>query len=154
MFRIQPTKIPLIIKTLLWIYFSLAINSCTLTNKEPEVTTSIQNDSVLSWVEQGRNTEFPKEERAKFLEKALKAAEVSEPDSLKNIYYSRLSFAYLKLEDSQQFRTINQKSLALARKAKDTLTEAYAHWDLAYFFDNIVVRDSAFFHYSEAQKLF
>ena len=144
----------MILKSLLWIYFSLAMNSCTPKNKEPEVTTSIENDSVLSWVEQGRNTEFTKEERAKFLEKALKTAEVSESDSLKNIYYSRLSLAYLKLEDSLRFRTINRKSLALAQRVMDTLTEAYAHWDMAYFFDNNAVKDSAYYHYSIAQKGF
>ncbi len=134
MFRIQPTKIPLIISTLLWIYFSLAMNSCTLTNKEPEVVTSIENDSVLSWITLGRNTEFLKEERAKFLEKALKAAEVSEPDSLKNIYYSKLSFAYLRLKDSLRFRTINRKSLALAQKVKDTLYRSICPLGFGLFF--------------------
>jgi signal transduction histidine kinase len=154
MLRIQPSKISLIISTLLWIYFSLAINSCTLTNKDLEVTPSIENDSILSWITQGRNAELLAEERANLLKKAQKAADKSESDSLKNIYYSKLSFAYLKLKDSLRFRITNKKSLVLAQKVKDTLTEAYIHWDLATYYDSNAIKDSAYYHYSEAQKLF
>ena len=154
MFRIQLSKIPLIITTLLWIYFSLAINSCTPTNKDPEVAPSIENDSVLGWIAEGRNTELLEEERTKFLEKAQMVADESKSDSLKNIYYSQLSFAYLKLKDSLRFRITNKKSLALAQKVKDTLKGAYIHWDLATFYDRNAVKDSAYYHYSEAQKGF
>lgn len=154
MLKEKPTKLPLIPTSLLWMLIFITIYSCTLSNKEPEVDLSIKNDSVLSWITQGRNTELVAEERAKFLEKAQKAADQSKSDSLKTIYYSKLSLAYLKLKDSLQFRTTNRKTLALAQKVKDTLTKAYTHWDLASFNDSYSVKDSAYYHYSEAQKGF
>ena len=132
----------------------MVMDSCTLSNKKTEVSQIIVNDSVIDWITQGRNKELPLEERVRFLKKAKVAADKSKSDSLKNIYYSKLSFAYLNLKDSLRFRNNNWKSLALAQKLKDTLTEAYAHWDMAEFFGNHAVMDSAFYQYSEAQRGF
>ncbi len=58
------------------------------------------------------------------------------------------------MDDSLAFRQINIETLKLAIKINDTVTQAETHWDLADFFRDKAVPDSAFYHFGEAQKLY
>lgn len=111
-------------------------------------------DSVLIWIQEGRNTGLPIKIRAEKLLKAYETAEAENNDSLKIKYFSRLSLAYLILNDSLNFRNTNREAILLAKKNEDSVVRAEAHWDLAIFFRDRSVEDSAYFHFREAQKIY
>jgi signal transduction histidine kinase len=109
-------------------------------------------DSVLLLIERGRDARIPTEDRRVLLQQALNRARITSNDSLKTSYFSRLSLAYLQLPDSTLFRETNKQVMLLAHN--DSLTLAEAHWDLAQLFNSYTVLDSAFYHYSAANKIF
>lgn len=111
-------------------------------------------DSVFILIKEGRDTSLPIIERGKALKKAYEKASISTNDSLKTKYFSRLSLAYFKLNDSTLFRETNHKTMELCRITHDTIVHAEVHWDLADFFRNHQVKDSAFYNFSEAQQIF
>ncbi len=120
--------------------------------KNPAVPST--QDSVLTWIEEGRNSTYSLEKRAAFLRRAHIVTEADTPDSLKTKYFSRLSLAYLQLPDSLLFRETNRKTIGLAKKMKDSVVHAEAHWDLAIFYRGVAIPDSAYYHYGEALKLY
>ncbi|PCJ94075.1 MAG: hypothetical protein COA50_13035 [Flavobacteriaceae bacterium] len=111
-------------------------------------------DSVFLLIKDGRNTSFTVLKRNNALKKAHEKADASTNDSLKTKYFSRLSLAYFRLNDSTLFRDTNKTTMELAQNNKDSIVLAEAHWDLADFFRNNVVQDSAYYHFYEAQKLY
>lgn len=131
------------------------ISSCNNTlQNSVETLSDAKNDSILSWIQQGESTNTSKEKRYAFLEKAVKTANEIRSDSLKTNYFSSLSFAYFKLNDSALFREINSKAFVLTNKTKDSTRLADAHWDLADFLDKNALKDSSYYHYSKAQKIY
>lgn len=120
----------------------------------PNQAVPTPQDSVLTWIEEGRNSKHSKEERAKFLNRAYNATEANSNDSRKTKYFSRLSLAYQQLPDSLLFRETNRITLKLAKKTKDSIVQAEANWDLAIFYRSIAIPDSAYYHYGEALKLY
>ena len=76
-------------------------------------------------------------------------------DSLKGQYFSNLALNYYLLgNDSTLFRKSNKMALQLSKKINDSISLANNHWDLASFFSDYAVEDSAYYHYSEAEKIF
>lgn len=112
------------------------------------------HDSVNIWINQGKTSTLPKEKRFEILNKAYQKANITTVDSLKTKYFSALSLAYLTLNDSLLFRKINFKARKLAKENKDSVYLAEAHWDLAGFLGNHAVKDSSYYHYNEAQKIY
>ncbi|MFK5972704.1 MAG: tetratricopeptide repeat protein [Flavobacteriaceae bacterium] len=111
-------------------------------------------DSVLVWIQEGRKTTLDQTARTRVLQKAYTEAKHSTNDSAKTLYFSKLSLAYLKLNDSTLFRATNIKAITLAKKTNDSITQAEAHWDLASFFRRNTVADSAYYHFAKAQKIY
>ncbi|WP_339709949.1 tetratricopeptide repeat protein [uncultured Kriegella sp.] len=112
------------------------------------------SDSIFSQIKKGRDLSLTPELRHEYLEKAYIQANQSENDSLKVKYFSRLSIAYLRLEDSLLFRKANSETINLALKTKDSVVSAEAHWDLAEFYQKNAVLDSAYFHFEESYQLY
>ncbi|MDE3740627.1 tetratricopeptide repeat-containing sensor histidine kinase [Maribacter polysaccharolyticus] len=141
-------------KGLLLPLWCILFSSCSQPDNPPATPENVANDSILSWISQSRNPVTSITEKKQLLQKAFLAADKSPVDSTRLRYYSRLSLAFLELNDSTEFRTVNKKTLSLAKKTNDTINEAYAHWDLADFFETNIAMDSAFYHYHQAQKKF
>lgn len=68
--------------------------------------------------------------------------------------YSKLSYNLVATEDSSLFRTVNRNALAALEEVQDSTALAEAHWDLAQFFYEKEVMDSAYTHYYTAHNLF
>ncbi len=111
------------------------------------------NDSLQIWVEQGKDRNLPKEVRALILPKAYNELQKRNNDSLTRHYFTELSLAYRRLDDSLMFRKINEQTRELSKIAKDTFSEALAEWDLGSHFRLNSIMDSAFLHYKEAHDL-
>lgn len=115
---------------------------------------SIERDSIFPLIQEGRNTSLSIEERRKILEDAHKKVHLTKNDSLKTKYFSRLSLAYLRINDSLRFRETNKETMRLAEKVNDSTVQAEAHWDLAIYLRNAIVLDSSYYHFAQAQKIF
>ncbi len=111
-------------------------------------------DSLYSIIKQGRSPELSFQERKNQLSKVLTNASSIDNDSAKTKVFSRLSLAYLILNDSLNFRKSNFETIALASKVGDSVSLAEAHWDLAEFFKMRAVADSAYYHFLAAQKIY
>ncbi len=122
------------------------------TNKHATVPSS--KDSVNTWIDQGRNDELSLGTRKEFLLKAYEANRSIDVDSLANQSMSRLSLAFLDLNDSLWFRKTNADAMRMARQIRDSTSLAGLHWDLAVFFNIKSVPDSAYFHFYKAKELY
>jgi len=137
----------------LYVLIAFAIFACGKQKNAVTIGPKVQaNDSIVSWVKRGNDSKLPASVRTSYLQKAFEATRENDNDSLRTDYYTRLSWAYKKLDDSLMFRATNNQVFELSKKNRDTLSEGGAHWDLAAYFRQNTVLDSAFYHYSEAQK--
>ena len=134
------------------ILFTYSCNN--ITKNSIEIISDKKNDSITIWIQQSNSNNTPIEKRYLLLEKALKTVNEIKIDSLKANYFSSLSLAYLRLNDSILFRKINSKAVVLANKTRDSINLAEAYWDLAIFFKKNAAIDSSYYHYNEAQKIY
>lgn len=111
-------------------------------------------DSVTNWVSESKRTGLTPEERLNYLSKAKEKTENTENDSLKATYYALLSDNYVSTKDSLSFRKLNKLAINLNKAIGDSLNIAKSYEDLGNFYENSGVNDSAYYAYSEAQKLF
>lgn len=113
-----------------------------------------KKDSVQSLIQRSREKSLSHSERVYALRRAFSITQKEENDSLKLSLLSKLSLATLNRGDSILFRQTNKQTLELAKKKQDSIILAEAYWDLATFFEKNTVKDSAYYSYSEAQKIF
>ncbi|MDF4202805.1 ATP-binding protein [Maribacter sp. SA7] len=133
--------------------FLLLSLSCSKTEpaKQP-IEEKQENDSISIWIDESYNAN-PKR-KLELQNKAFQLVKHTSNDTLKSRYFSSLSFNQQFISDSLIFRKINKEAILVNKQIKDSTAIGYAYWDLAYFFDNHVVKDSAFYYYSEALNIF
>ena len=130
------------------------ITACQHENSEIAGALTAEQDSILIWIDRSKNSELSAEDQNEWLEKALKNAADLAEDSLKTEIFSQISLAYLRKKDSLKFRKTSRETIDLAIIARDSVNYAEAHWDLATFYKQYGMPDSAYYHYGEAQKIF
>ncbi len=111
-------------------------------------------DSIAHWAANGRNVNASIEHRQEQLRKAWEAAQRIQDDSARLKSYSRIQWSYLSSGDSLGFRKTNHGTRRLAQQMNDTLRVGFTYWDLGIFLSRKGVKDSAFYHLSQARKLF
>ena len=65
-----------------------------------------------------------------------------------------LSFIYLSIHNEKLFGEINYENLFLSQKLDDSLMIAYSHENLGWYYTTQLEKDSAYYHYTKASKLF
>ncbi|MGI9550635.1 MAG: tetratricopeptide repeat-containing sensor histidine kinase [Aurantibacter sp.] len=152
--KIEPNNLSLT-KIIVLIFFGMCLCTC---KKEGVVENNLQKskgvDSVFIWIDWAQQRNNSIDHRKHFLEKALQSADTRKEDSTKLQYLSKIQWTYLGLDDSLNFRKTNRKAIKLAEKLKDSVRLAGRNWDLASFFDKNSAKDSAYYHFSRAQKIF
>ena len=127
--------------------------SCSKTESRKEIQSElISNDSINIWTAESYEADSKRKLELQY--KAYQFAINSPTDSIKSLHLSNLSYNQRFISDSSLYRQINKEAILVNQKIKDTSAIASAYWDLAYFFENKKVRDSAFFYYSEALNLY
>lgn len=138
-----------------FILLLLLVISCSKkTNQNTITTSSTQIDSIGIWIAQSKGAEINVRNKSNLLNKAYSRVKSISNDSLKCIYYSKLSFLLGRTEDSLLFRKVNSDGLRLSKKIKDSISLSSLNWDLADFFRTKAVQDSAYYHYVETEKIF
>lgn len=110
---------------------------------------TVKTDSIKIWLNTVKNDKtLSFSQKSQLLNKALKLTVSARQNKL-----YKISSAALTIEDSLLFRTYNKKVIELASKLNQGKSHAFAHWDLADFFEK-TAPDSAFYHYQEAYGVF
>lgn len=112
------------------------------------------SDSLTNWISLSRNRQTDSAKRLNLLDKAEKQLPNFLNDSLRTRFASRISYTYFIFKDSLNFRRTNKLTRNLAQNTGDSVRLAEAYWDLGQFLHIKSVTDSAFYHYSKAQKIF
>ena len=128
--------------------------SCNKHSAKNDAAIIKKNDSITLWLNEADTKKRSPILREKLLKKAYRKALNSSNDSVKAIYFSKLSLGFLAVKDSARFRDTNKYVLNYAIKTNDTLSLAEAHWDLATFFRRNTIKDSAYYQYFKAEELF
>lgn len=129
--------------------------ACNNKYSEIENKTSVtETDSILVWIESGRNKSNSKAIRKENLLKAYGSTNSKKVDSIKLKYLSKIQWSFLGVQDSAWFRKTNREANVLAEKVGDSLRLGGSYWDLAEFLNRNKVKDSAYFHFSRAQKVY
>jgi len=142
-------------KHILLISLFLLFFSCKKENQSAQLNSTVpQSDSIRLWIKYGTDVNLPLKARSEFLLKAYSNATSELNDSLRLNYYAKLSLAYLNLKDSINFRRINKRARFLSEEIKDSAVLAVSHWDLGDFYKNNFIKDSAFYEYGQAEKIY
>lgn len=128
-----------------------AIDSTYKAQKKPLVKTE---DSLKIWIKKSKDPKLTKEQKLLLAQKAYQLVLQTGSDTLRSKYLSTLSENQKFIPDSALFRSINNQTLVLNQKLKDSLAVGYANWDLALFFKKYAVKDSAYYSFSKAQRVF
>ena len=128
--------------------------SCKEQNKNTPSELVIGKDSVLTWINRSKDTQFTTQEQETWLEKAVDAADQHPVDSMKLKYYSQISLRNLRSRDSLNFRKTSKKVMKLAAAVGDSMALAEINWDMATFFKQDFVLDSAYYYYGEAYNIY
>jgi signal transduction histidine kinase len=148
-----PMKRPLVVI----LFLLLLISSCKKNGGEAEAQNYlILKDSMDSWLAVTKNPNTSKDLALQQLSKISQVIDTLSVDSLKSKYLSKLSFAYYKRNDSINFLRTNQELQAFAIKNNDSTKLAEAYWDKGAFFNlpRVANRDSAYYYFSKAQKVY
>ncbi|MEX0273470.1 MAG: tetratricopeptide repeat protein, partial [Flavobacteriaceae bacterium] len=95
-----------------------------------------------------------KPQRDSVYRQLFQEATQTQMDSVRLQRLSALSLKFIRKADSALFRQVNTQAMAEAERQKDTTALAEACWDLAIFLRDYSIPDSAFYHYSKAQRLY
>ena len=150
----SPISLP---KTLLIIFllaYLLLISCKSEVVENPKIDITAKADSISYWISEGRDIRQSLDFRKQSLLDAYLRIQSIKNDTLQAKYLSQVSAAYLRLDDSINFRNSNSKTFNLAVRINDSVMQAESHWDLADFFSDRAVPDSSFYHYAQAQKIY
>lgn len=136
------------------IIFAIVVNlmSC---KKAPIPQGVVLQDSLSSKIDSllQPNT-IDEEEQVFSLRKAYDLSKKIDQDSIRLIYLTKISYSFYKANDTVIFREVNHKALELALNLQDTTTVAGLYWDLGNFYFRTIHKDSSFYYYTKAQKIY
>ncbi|MCF6348873.1 MAG: tetratricopeptide repeat protein [Flavobacteriaceae bacterium] len=134
----------------------LFVNANTIDEKKENTNynTEKPTDSIFVWVEASKKKSLSYQKRKAFLDKAHTLSLKETKDSLRSIYYLRISYAYYKLEDDVRFREVTRDAYQLTVQLKDSMGIAKTHRFLGNFYAKKGIRDSAYYSYFKAQKIY
>lgn len=110
-----------------------------------------QEDAMLLIINNSKNEKPIK--RKEVLRNAFNTVENTKNDTLKKLYYSKLSYEFYRIKDSVYFRKASKLGIKYAKKLKDSSLIAKHYWDLGSFHNNFQRSDSAYSYYNASKKI-
>ncbi|WP_396634298.1 ATP-binding protein [Maribacter sp. R86514] len=135
----------------------LLLQCFSCSKKEPAKSvqeTTNSKDSISIWIAESNNTKTTEEQKLALQLKAFNLAENTNNDSLKALYFSKLSIDQNFITDSLLYRKVNKNAISVNKRINDSVGVANAYWDLGAFLNKRTIKDSAFFYYGEALDIF
>ncbi len=114
----------------------------------------VSNDSLPSYLSIASNSNIPLSERRRANTKALDILRNKSVDSTKLNYIFDVASNYFSLEDWKSFQIASKLALINSIKTADTISIAKAYRYKAEYYKAVNLKDSAFFYYLKAEKLY
>lgn len=128
--------------------------NCTKFSFQSNIQREIRSDSITYWIKQSKADKNSFLQKKRYLLKAYQEVQ-PENDINKNNYLSKIAYQYLILEDTLQFKKVNEEAYQIAKEKKDTLILGDIHWNYAYYYyKQKTAYDSAYYHYNRAYHYF
>ena len=113
-----------------------------------------RKDSVNHWIKLSKNKRLSYLDRKYLLDKSFNTTISLDTDSIRNVYLSKIAKQYYRLGDSLAFRNANSLAIKLSFHLQDSIRLANNYWDLGDFYSKHEVKDSAYYNYSKAEKIY
>ncbi len=141
-------------KYVIFILLVSLISGCTDTDKRTsqKIATGKIVDSIALWLQEADSLQGATGQALQ--QKALRYAQNTKNNSARLRRLADISLYLYDHGDSSVFRKANAKTIAMASQLNDSNALANAQWDLAFFLEKNNKQDSAFYQYSQAQKIF
>lgn len=111
-------------------------------------------NSVEQYIDSSKNRNFNFDRRQHYLFQAYDLFLESDEFRKDPKLLAEISFAFYRLNDSVNFRSFNRKARLLSVELQDSISLANNYWDLGNFYSRRGVKDSAYWSFSSAQKIF
>ncbi|RKS00964.1 MULTISPECIES: tetratricopeptide repeat-containing sensor histidine kinase [unclassified Flavobacterium] len=116
--------------------------------------TTATNDSIQKYLDLAGNDTLDFEKRIKYNDKALGFLDLERNDSLTREYLSKINYLYLKANNFKSFEKVIKLYSNKVFEKKDSLGIARYHKYKGHFYHLTKVKDSAFYNYSKADKIY
>src|SRR5690606_2764509 len=94
------------------------------------------------------------DQRLRSLKAAFSQNMLTNDDSLRMVYYNKISYLAASQSDTSFFLTSVRKGRLLANKRQDSVMLGHIHWNYGIYFLRRNQLDSSYFHYRKAYKIF
>lgn len=109
---------------------------------------------ILQTLKENADKELSDDDKIKILVRADSILQTLKNDTLVKDISLELSLRYYKLEDSLNFYKYNSQAFKLSKKLKDSSGIAATFWDKGFYYKNTHKKDSAYYYFSKAQKIY
>lgn len=113
---------------------------------------SSSNDSLEIYLEKAYDDNLTTEERYKYNSRAFQRISNLSNDSINRVSHLRVAIRYFNLNKLDDFKKVSTKAKELSLEANDTFNLAKSYAFLGDYFKKIVVSDSAYLYYNQAEK--
>ena len=118
------------------------------------INTQLTQDSITKWIKASNNSNYLRPQQEALLQKAYLLLKKEPVNNFRVSKLSSIAYRFYELKDSIKFKKINEETLTLAHKLKDSFLIGDAHWNYAYYFIDKEIYDQAYFHYNTAYNYF
>jgi signal transduction histidine kinase len=115
---------------------------------------SIQKDNISYYINKASDIRVPYKKRLVYNQKAQELLLTQENDSINSDNLIKVATNFYRLNSWQSLKTISQKGLARSIDREDEYFIGQSYRWLGIYYENISVNDSAFYCYSNAEKIF
>jgi len=127
---------------------------CSAHIKAKALTIQTKPDSIAVWIKAAKNNTYSSKRQKAFLEKAYHQLLPQQATNSKANQLSIIAYRFYELKDTLNFKKINEETLELAYKLKDSFVIADAQWSYADYYLNGEIYDKAYQHFTLAYNHF
>lgn len=137
------------------IVVSAAILLCVFScKKDLNGQHSVSRNHIASLLDSAGSAAVPLHRRESYLDTAYNELSDKRNDTLTRYFYRKTASTYYNIEKYDKAIIVGRKIINMAREARDTVTLARAYYYNADSFYGKSESDSAFFYYTQAEKLY
>lgn len=115
---------------------------------------ALKKDSITKWIRLANNKNYSKTQQETFLQRAYTQLRKEPLTNFKTGKLSAIAYRYYQFDDSLAFHKINEETLTLALKLKDSFIAGDAHWNYGYYYIDKEIYDKAYYHYNAGYLIF
>lgn len=126
-----------------------------LSNCRDRVTNSESNTlKIDSLIRISEDFKLRPDQRLRSLKAAFNQNMLTNDDSLRMVYFNKISYLAASQSDTSFFLTSARKGRLLANKRQDSVMLGHIHWNYGIYFLRRNQLDSSYYHYRKAYKIF